>query len=413
LGLPTEKHLAAVDPQRHADGCAISSPRSLDEPVVQRTRDARIDLFRGLALIFIFIDHIPDNIFARFTLTNFGFADAAEIFVLLAGYAAFLAYARAFNQNRHIALAKIGSRICDLYFAHLVVLIACVAGLSVAAHAFHNPIYFEHVNLLPFSSDPAGAIGRALVLLYQPGYLNILPLYMLLLMWLPLLLCLMRVSVGLALLGSATLWAGANLLGYNLPSYPGSYGWVFNPFGWQLLFSIGAASASMSLRHGLLCSRSSWLFWIAVVYLVFGLVVAAPWTKLPGLQQVRLLADFRVDVSKQYLSAWRLAHIVALGYVAAALVSPRDAWLTRMWARFVINCGQHSLPIFCLSIILSLTCYVILTEAGHGLLLQIAVNVGGVALLGLAAWKLAQQKQNRTQIMPAHDEVRGWSPSRL
>src|SRR3979411_1174604 len=58
-----------------------------------RDRDERVDFFRGVALIFIFIDHIPGNTFAKFPLSNFGFADAAEIFVLLAGYAAFLAYA--------------------------------------------------------------------------------------------------------------------------------------------------------------------------------------------------------------------------------------------------------------------------------------------------------------------------------
>jgi hypothetical protein len=53
------------------------------EPI--RERDTRIDFFRGIALISIFIDHIPGNEFAKFTLPNFGFADAAEIFVLLAG----------------------------------------------------------------------------------------------------------------------------------------------------------------------------------------------------------------------------------------------------------------------------------------------------------------------------------------
>jgi hypothetical protein len=59
-------------------------------------RDLRIDFLRGLALLFIFIDHIPDNGLAHFTLRNFGFADAAEVFVLLAGFSAVLAYKRSF-----------------------------------------------------------------------------------------------------------------------------------------------------------------------------------------------------------------------------------------------------------------------------------------------------------------------------
>jgi hypothetical protein len=378
-------------------------------------RDMRIDFFRGVALICIFIDHIPGNVFAKFTLTNFGFADAAEIFVLLAGYAAFLAYARAFDDGWRPGLVKVALRIRDLYLAHLLVLIGCVAGLAVAARTFQNPVYFEHVNLIPFNSDPAGAIARALVLVYQPGYLNILPLYILLLMWLPVLLWLMRANVALALLASAALWAATGLLHCNLPSYPGSYGWIFNPFAWQFLFSLGVVSAQMSARDQHLRPRSSWLLWIALAYVLFGLAVAAPWTRLPSLDAARLLPDFRADLSKQYLSVWRLAHIAALGYIVACLVSPRAVWLTRSWARLVINCGQHSLPVFCLSIVLSLAGYVILVEAGRGILLQIAVNIGGVALMGLTAWKLARLKQARARHSAPRDTIKaaGWSPSRL
>ena len=55
-------------------------------------RDLRADVFRGLALWFIFIDHVPGNRLGGFTLQNFALCDAAEAFVLLAGYAAGLAY---------------------------------------------------------------------------------------------------------------------------------------------------------------------------------------------------------------------------------------------------------------------------------------------------------------------------------
>ena len=52
----------------------------------KRERDVRIDFFRGLALLLIFIDHVPDNPWSFYTLKNFGFADASEVFVLLAGF---------------------------------------------------------------------------------------------------------------------------------------------------------------------------------------------------------------------------------------------------------------------------------------------------------------------------------------
>ena len=41
-------------------------------------RDLRIDACRGIALWFIFLDHVPNNIGSWLTLRNYGFSDAAE-----------------------------------------------------------------------------------------------------------------------------------------------------------------------------------------------------------------------------------------------------------------------------------------------------------------------------------------------
>ena len=112
------------------------SDRELGLTAKKHDRDIRVDFFRGVALILIFIDHIPGNMLARFTLTNFGFADAAEIFVLLAGIGAFLAYAKAFAEESSKGFVKVGLRIRDLYAAHLLVLVVCVAGLAVVARVF-------------------------------------------------------------------------------------------------------------------------------------------------------------------------------------------------------------------------------------------------------------------------------------
>ena len=90
------------------DNCPQKSPAK------EHDRDTRVDFFRGVALILIFIDHIPGNMFAKFTLTNFGFADAAEIFVLLAGIGAYLAYAKALAEGSGKGLVKVGVRIRDL-----------------------------------------------------------------------------------------------------------------------------------------------------------------------------------------------------------------------------------------------------------------------------------------------------------
>jgi hypothetical protein len=270
----------------------------------------------------------------------------------------------------------------------------CVAGLALAAWLFHNPLYFEHVNLTPLIFDPAGSVVRALFLVYQPGYLNILPLYVVLLAWLPALLWLMRINLALALLASAAIWAASGALRYNLPSYTDAGGWIFDPFAWQFLFSLGAVCADAT-GGGAMRPQSRWLFWLAMAYPLFGLLVAAPWTHLPGLGGARLLPDFRTNISKQYLSAWRLAHIVALAYVVASMVPPDARWMKSTWEQVLIKCGQNSLPIFSLSIILSLLGFVVLVQGGDGWLWQVGVNVIGAAVLGVVAWKLAQVRRRR------------------
>ena len=58
-----------------------------------RARDLRLDVFRGLCLVMIYINHTPTTIYERWTSRNFGFSDAAEGFVLMSGIAAGLAYA--------------------------------------------------------------------------------------------------------------------------------------------------------------------------------------------------------------------------------------------------------------------------------------------------------------------------------
>lgn len=366
-----------------------------------------------MALLFIFIDHIPGNALAKFTLHNFGFADAAEIFVALAGYAAFLAYAKTFDQlGAGRGIARVARRVRDLYVAHLILLCVCVGGLALAARAFQNPPYFEHVNLTPFNHDPAGAIWRALMVIYQPGYLNILPLYMALLIWFPVLLWLMRRHVCLAVAGSFAVWAAADVLRWQLPSYPSDYGWVFNPFAWQLLFSLGAIAAAL-MNGRAAPAHSSYLLWLAMTYVAIAFVVAAPWTKLPGLGDASLLrTDLRASISKQNLSLWTVAHIAALAYLAATLIPRRAPWLAQPWARWIVDCGCHLLPIFCVSIVLSMAAFVAMVEAEPGLATQIIVNVTGLVILGLAGWKFAQLKDARVRAQSAQDAAQpGWLSS--
>src|SRR5260370_19019196 len=71
-------------------------------------RELRLDLFRGLALWLIFIDHLPPNLLTWFTIRNYGFSDATEIFIFISGYTAAFVYGRAMLESAFvIATARI------------------------------------------------------------------------------------------------------------------------------------------------------------------------------------------------------------------------------------------------------------------------------------------------------------------
>lgn len=362
-------------------------------------RDLRIDFFRGFALLFIFVDHIPGNILARFTLRNFGFADAAEAFVLLAGFSAVLAYGRTFEADGFKAgTVQVLDRVRDIYVWHLGLVLICTVGLTLAAAAFSDPAYVRNIGVHMFAQSPGQSAVLAASLINQPNMLNILPLYVvLLLFWLPFVLWLMPRRPWLVLGVSVAVWALANVFAFNLPSQQHPKGWVFNPFAWQLLITIGALAA-MFTRRGTI-PRSQPLIWLAGAYVVFAFVVAAPWTQIPGLETWRIVPrNLLGNVDKAYLSPWRLVNIVALGYLALILLLPQSNWLTRAWARGVGHCGRHSLEIFALGTVLSFAGWIFLVETGNGLLAQAVVNAIGISILWGTAWALAQRTRDTSDI---------------
>src|SRR5438270_8807349 len=101
-----------------ADATAVAAAPAISFPAVGE-RELRLDLFRGLALWLIFIDHLPPNILTWFTIRNYGFSDATEIFIFISGYTAAFVYGRAMIESGVVvATARILRRACQIYVAH-------------------------------------------------------------------------------------------------------------------------------------------------------------------------------------------------------------------------------------------------------------------------------------------------------
>ncbi len=145
-------------------------------------RDLRLDFFRGLALWFIFIDHVPSSIVANVTFRNFGFSDATEIFVYISGYTAAIVYGASLRRNGFVRMAfQVLKRCWQLYAAHILLFVFFIAQITWVSIRFDNASFIEELNIMQFHAQPQESIIRALILHYRPVNLDVLPLYMALL----------------------------------------------------------------------------------------------------------------------------------------------------------------------------------------------------------------------------------------
>lgn len=351
--------------------------------LIRSNRDLRVDFFRGLALWWIFIDHIPMNWIAQFSLRNAALCDATEVFVLLAGYAAGLAYGRSMDRHGWVfAGADVLKRAWTLYIVHIFLFVVFAAQVSYSATALDRSEYLDEIRLDVLAEAPYRAMFEALRLNFQPAYLNILPMYVALLASFAMVLPLLRWPALLLCL-SFGIYAGARLMGLNLPSWTGG-GWYFNPITWQFLFIIGAVLAYAPQPR---LVRTRLLDGLAISVVVFGLLllwVIWPNPDLLG-QLPQRLVQALMSVDKESLHPFRLLSILALAWLTVRLVPIDAAWIRSRWAAPFVLCGQHSLPVFCAGIFLSFLGRLAMEER-TGWATQAAVNVlGAAALVGIAA----------------------------
>src|SRR6201987_1875121 len=179
---------------------AVAAPPA----VLPSGRDLRLDLFRGIALWLIFLDHIPSNVVSWITIRNYGFSDATEIFIFISGYTAAFVYGRAMRERGFlISSARILRRAWQIYVAHIFLFTIFMAEIAYVASTFDNPLYAEEMNILDFLKQPDVRIFQALLLKFKPVNMDVLPLYIILLLLFPPMLGLLLRQPRFALAGSA------------------------------------------------------------------------------------------------------------------------------------------------------------------------------------------------------------------
>jgi hypothetical protein len=357
-------------------------------------RELRLDLFRGLALWLIFIDHLPPSLLTWFTIRNYGFSDATEIFIFISGYTAAFVYGRAMLENGFvIATARILRRVWQIYVAHVFLFTIFLAEISYVATSFENPLYTEEMGIMDFLKQPDVTIVQALLLRFRPVNMDVLPLYIVLMLALPLILWSMKWRPDVALGLSVVLYVVTWEYDLYLSAYPNGF-WAFNPFAWQLLFVFGAWCALGGARRMSRILASRVTMWISIAYIVASFYVTLTWY-VPQLSHFmpKLLEQWMYPIDKTNLDVLRFTHFLALAALTVRFL-PRD-WpgLKSPWLRPLILCGQHSLEIFCLGVFLAFAGHFILAEVSGGAAMHALISLSGILIMWGVAWVISWYKR--------------------
>jgi hypothetical protein len=316
---------------------------------VMHERIDSIDFWRGVALVTIFINHIPGNILGNLTPRNFGFSDSAEAFVFLSGLSVSLAYANRFESGATLAAAvSLLKRAVKLYQAHVILTVIAILifGAAVAMTGQYS-LLDEHGRGTPFSDPMRGALG-ILSLSHQIGFFNILPLYIVFIVLAPALFVIGRRDAYRMLAVSIVIYAVTRLSGLNMPSWPNGGFWYFNPFAWQLMFALGLFCGLIGRQRSL--ATYDLAYWFAHAFTVIAAVIVSDcFGLIPGLVDK---AGEYLDWDKTQLGTVRIIDFAALAYVI--YYSDITARLrSKFFYPAAAMLGRHALPVYCSGAVMS------------------------------------------------------------
>jgi len=374
-------------------------------------RDIRLDLFRGLALWFIFLDHIPTNIVSWLTVRNYGFSDATEIFVFISGYTAVIAYSRMLDeQGWPRTAARIYRRVWQLYVAHILLFVAFSAQIAWVSIARDTPALIEEMQLMGLGQNPYRAILEAALLKFRPVNLDVLPLYIVLLAAFPLVLPMVVRWPWVVIGGSIALYAATCHLNWSLPAYPDEKVWYFNPMAWQVVFHVGAACAVFGPGLSRLDRFRGTLTVLAIAFILFAAFIALSWQYNPLERLVPTwVARIIYPIDKTNIDILRFVHFLAIAWlvrIAVPIDAPGLKW--PLWEP-LRRCGEASLLIFCIGTFLALSGQVIVSHYEESILSQILVSILGIAIMCVAAYIAAWFKHGNARA-PARGRAAAGAP---
>lgn len=310
-------------------------------------RRIEIDAARGLMLVWMTLTHMP-TVLTPWVNQPFGYISASEGFIFLSALFTGCIYERLLARSGPSAMAsKLLQRTLRLYQYHVALLFgAFLIAARFAVNGHHQALYY----LLDFyfAAGRARAVTDALLLIYRPPLLDIIPLYLIFLLLSPIALYLADKSGWRILLATSfMLWLFAqfglrqNLYGFaNLHLHltvPLSEMGAFNLWAWQFMWIIGLWCGSRWAKGDLPIEPWAQRVWIPCAAITVALL-ATRYAEINGLN----LTPYSIVFDKWHLGALRLLDFAA---ITAVLVRFQSV-LKPLAVRPLVLLGQASLQVF-------------------------------------------------------------------
>ena len=345
-----------------------------------------IDFWRGYALISIFVNHIPGNFFERFTYRNLTLSDSAELFVFLAGWAMRLSIE---NPKRPLSTSavvyKLWGRAFTIYVAQTFITEVAIFILAASSVMLDAPFLLDWHNVGAIFHQPVEAHIGLVLLTYQLGYFNILPLYVVLMVVAPAIAIVYRAVPSVVLPLSLGLYVVTLALGWNIPSWPIEGTWFFSPFAWQLIYVLGFLLAGKTTDLGAFARRNlTTLRWIAAPILIVGVIIASN-RFYPDLIRLPKLNLFFIVFDKTFMSPDRLLSVLAIITVGGGVFGFIQRFAPPV-GRFLSLLGRNGLQVFCAGSVLSLCGQIVRFIYGGSVVTDLVLFILGTAIMALIAW---------------------------
>lgn len=344
-----------------------------------------VDFWRGLALVTIFINHIPGIIYENLTHRNYSLSDSAELFVFLAGWSLRHVVGRPEDPTpaSHLMLRLFG-RAFTLYAAHMLIVMIAIAMLAAAARALDNPLLLEWHNAAAVFLDPANTHIGLVLLSHQLGYFDILPLYVVLLLLAPGIALFHRMAPNWLLPVSFAVYLCALVFQLTIPTWPTEGQWFFNPLCWQFVFVLGFSLSRERGPGGWARANIKWLQRAAWPIVIAGAAFAwfgSGWIDPTKVPDPKLL----FINGKTFLTPIRLIQFLALAAAFSTLYPHIERSIPRIVGLSAML-GRNSLQVFCAGSVLSLAGQIFRFFSKGGLLVDTFIVFVGITLMILVAW---------------------------